>query len=191
MFILDSVFIQISNLGIGRIILFLNSSSSCVWWPLSSSFINLSIRLLIILFHNCGWFLHIISKNIHIHEYKLNQIQLNGKKQVFRRISLYSDSVTAVPRLPNHDLSKESLDSLIGFWILAEPTCHYEEGCKVNLYVFEVRLCLIDSLPSLLSSLSPSFLCTHTHTHRYRCFELWLKLSCVSEFFFLPLFDLC
>lgn len=86
-----------------------------------------------------------------------------------------------------HDHPEESSDSLMGFWLFTETTCRCEEGCKVNLYVFEVRvaphwLSLYSLITLYISSSQPSLSLFLSLTHTYQCFELWLKLSGVSLF---------
>lgn len=86
---------------------------------------------------------------------------------------------------PHPNPPEERLDSLMGFWLFTETMCHCEEGCKVNLNVFEVRVAphwlSLSSLITLFvssrsRSLTPRISCTLTHT--YLGFEL--KLSEVS-----------
>lgn len=78
--------------------------------------------------------------------------------------ALYSDNAAAFP--PHSNPPEERLDSLMGFWLFTETMCHSEEGCKVNLGVFEVRV-----VPHWLSlsSLITLFICSRSLTPRISC----------------------
>lgn len=155
------------------------------------SYIYLLMTLLIILHLffslTSSWLDHFVGKNV------AGSNELLYVKWVMRQIFAVSFVFRQCCRTSLHDHPEERSDSLMAFRLFTETTCCCEEGCKVNLFVFEVRvaphwLSLYSLITLYISSSLPLSL---SHTHSYQCFELWLKLAGVSLciFFFAPLWS--